>query len=256
MLFLLLSLLAGSSEEIPPPVWPAYSQVGAYFGDYRQGMVLAYFSPIKRYHDGLTFLQTAGVRERHQTGFSTGLGYRRLVTSRLAVGSYAFIDYSQSDHRGRHLQGSVGGEILLRRFELHLNGYLPWGHQKRLAHCQEAYYGSDLLLGRNFEGTRQRLRLFGGCYWFFKSHCQDIVGPIVRVQFERDDLLERCRSRFILAGEAHYDQVRGWEGACWIALRFPLGRYKRGLCTPIEPICRLMGDPAMRQLAPVTASKT
>lgn len=254
MLFLLLSLLSGGAPPVEPPVWPAYSEIAGYFGDDRQGLSALFFAPLQRSDTGLLFFQTTGVRERHQAGFTAGLGFRRLLHPCLGMGAHAFVDCSRSDGKGTHLEGSFGMSLLTRRFELHGNGYLPWTGRWQGIHFRSSYYGADIRLGYNLEGDRRRLRVFVGYDYFWRKHCPHLAGPTLRLQLERDDLFGYCRSRLTIAGEWHYDAVQRHQGVGWVSLRIPLGKFKRGCCPVLSSICRRMGDPVLRRLAPCVHS--
>lgn len=207
-----------------------------------------------------------------------GLAYRRILNTSeenpWVLGTHAFYDSKRSENGFQYHQGSIGAEIVNKKFEFRVNGYLPGnnsnvvgqrtvngvlGLQPRttglgtnlvqqnvtLEARERALAGFDFETGlRHHFSDKVSLGLFGGYFFFDSSQALSIDGPMARAQLEVQDPLGMNGGLLQVGSRFRFDEIRGSELDGFVRLGIPFGGPKRS--DPINQRLRLARRPIER----------
>ncbi|MCS7467727.1 right-handed parallel beta-helix repeat-containing protein [Stieleria sp. ICT_E10.1] len=202
-----------------------------------------------------------------------GLAIRHLMDCECILGAYGFYDLKQSANGNWFHQGTIGAELLTRRFDLRFNGYLPeGGSQTAVAPTavisngnlvvqnneERAYHGFDgevgALLWQKPQWFESEIRGFAGFFHFEtdSANARSVAGPRLRAEWRCYDLpWLGLDSRLTLGAQYQHDDVRGDQSAAVIAVRLPLGT-DRGRSRRMCVMQRRMTDVIVRDIDVVT----
>ncbi|MGR3278423.1 right-handed parallel beta-helix repeat-containing protein [Acaryochloris marina NIES-2412] len=208
-----------------------------------------------------------------------GLAYRRILNTSeenpWIFGTHAFYDSKRSENGFQYHQGSLGAELVNKKFEFRVNGYLPGsnpnvvgqrtvngvlGIQPRanglgtnivqqtltLEARERALAGFDFEAGhRHHFNDKVSLGLFGGYFFFDSSETLSIDGPMARAQLEVQDPLGMNGGLLQVGGRFRFDETRGSELEGFVRLGIPFGGPKRS--QPLTLTQRLARRPIERE---------
>lgn len=208
-----------------------------------------------------------------------GLAYRRVLNTSednpWILGTHAFYDSKRSENGFQYHQGSLGAELVNKKFEFRVNGYLPGsnpnvvgqrtvngvlGIQPRanglganivqqtltLEARERALAGFDFEAGhRHHFNDQVSLGLFGGYFFFDSSETLSIDGPMARAQLEVQDPLGMNGGLLQVGGRFRFDETRGSELEGFVRLGIPFGGPKRS--QPLTLTQRLARRPIERE---------
>ncbi|KAI9135300.1 hypothetical protein ON05_020060 [Acaryochloris sp. CCMEE 5410] len=208
-----------------------------------------------------------------------GLAYRRVLNTSnenpWILGTHAFYDSKRSENGFQYHQGSLGAELVNKKFEFRVNGYLPSGNPNvvgqrtvngvlgiqpsanglgtnivqqtlTLEARERALAGFDFEAGhRHHFNDKVSLGLFGGYFFFDSSETLSIDGPMARAQLEVQDPLGMNGGLLQVGGRFRFDETRGSELEGFVRLGIPFGGPKRS--QPLSLTQRLARRPIGRE---------
>ncbi|ABW25194.1 inverse autotransporter beta-barrel domain-containing protein [Acaryochloris marina] len=207
-----------------------------------------------------------------------GLAYRRVLNTAeenpWVLGTYAFYDTTRSENGFQYHQGSLGAELISKKFEFRVNGYLPGSNSKvvgqrtvngvlslqpranglgadvvqqtlTLETRERALAGFDFEVGhRHHFNDKVSLGLFGGYFFFDSSATNSIDGPMARAQLEVQDPLGMNGGLLQVGSRFRFDETRGSELEGFVRLGIPFGGPQRS--EPLSLTQRLARRPIER----------
>ncbi|ABW31171.1 inverse autotransporter beta domain-containing protein [Acaryochloris marina] len=207
-----------------------------------------------------------------------GLAYRRVLNTSeenpWILGTHAFYDTKRSENDFQYHQGSLGVELISKKFEFRVNGYLPGSNSNvvgqrtvngvlgiepranglgtnivqqifTLEARERALAGFDFEAGhRHHFSDKVSLGLFGGYFFFDSSETLSIDGPMARAQLEVQDPLGMNGGLLQVGSRFRFDETRGSELEGFVRLGIPFGGPQRS--EPLSLTQRLARRPIER----------
>lgn len=183
----------------------------------------------------------AHIFDHGQPAANGGFGVR-FPTSSWVFGANGYFDYRKTRHQ-QYTQGGLGFEALHSRFDIRLNGYLPFGkkdsdpfgaqfshfagHNAILrAKYEFAFPGANLEIGGHLRRAENGTLYLAGGGYYFARHGKHAGGVQARASATFYDILQ-------LEVNGSYDPVFRWIGQGQVGLSFAFGPK----CAPCPPRC-------------------
>ena len=143
----------------------------------------------------------------NQNTASLGVGYRWLHNAEAIYGAYLFGGYARIPNNARVWIVNPGVEVMGRRWDVHLNAYVPIGDRRYSVWDTAYYFADNSLYEANLHAVQEvgngadvkwayqlsstlPLKAYVGSYFFSPARSENIVGGAVGAEYWLDNFLK------------------------------------------------------------------